>query len=78
MLTRALAFHQRTLIAGLTPSATYVPVTAVSRTVSSYLFKVQTKRDQRPFAQAMREGMRQHTALCDMIRRCLNADVCSG
>ena len=51
---------------------------AVSRTVSSYLFKVQTKREQRPFAQAMREGMRQHTALCDMIRRCLDIDACGA
>jgi hypothetical protein len=40
----------------------------VSRTVSSYKFKVATKREHRPFVQAMREGMQQHAALIARIR----------
>jgi len=41
----------------------------VARTVSSYLFKVQTGREQRSFAQAMRDGMQQHLALRARICR---------
>ena len=39
----------------------------VSRAVSSYQFKVETKRESRPFAQAMRDGMQQHRALVARI-----------